>query len=93
VRTTVVVAEITTGDGDAAFDVASSPAIAEHLAKYTGQVHCLLLPVSYRHTALVARCAPRSKGSVGLPPAAYANGFSESFEAAHRCWREDAGAA
>ena len=35
--------------GDAAFDIASSPAIAEHLAKYTGQVHCLLLPVSYRH--------------------------------------------
>lgn len=37
--------------GDAAFDVASSSANAQHLAKHTGQLHCLLLPVSYRNTA------------------------------------------
>ena len=48
--------------GDAAFDVASSPAIAEHLDKSTGQVHCLLLPVSYRNTAALVtpdRTLPR----------------------------------
>jgi hypothetical protein len=48
--------------GEAAFDVASSSANAQHLAKHTGQLHCLLLPVSYRNTsALLApdRTQPR----------------------------------
>jgi hypothetical protein len=43
--------------GEAAFDVASSPAIAEHLARCTGHVHCLLLPLSYslnNHDARIA---------------------------------------
>jgi hypothetical protein len=42
-------------DGDAAFDVASSRAIVEHLGNHTGQVNCARLPVSYRHvTPLVS---------------------------------------
>ena len=42
-------------DGEAAFDVASSQAIVEHLGNHTGQVHCVRLPVSYRHvTPLVS---------------------------------------
>jgi hypothetical protein len=45
--------------GDAAFDLASSRAITEQLARHTGQVHCLLLPVSYRHLgSIVTRPAP-----------------------------------
>ena len=36
-------------DGEAAFDVASSHAIVEHLGNQTGEEQCFLLPVSYRH--------------------------------------------
>jgi hypothetical protein len=36
-------------DGEAALELASSPAIVEHLGDFTGQVNCVLLPVSYRH--------------------------------------------
>jgi hypothetical protein len=36
-------------EGDAAFDVPSSPAIVEHLGNYTAQEQCFRLPVSYRH--------------------------------------------
>lgn len=38
-------------DGEAAFDVASSHAVVEHLGNGTGQVNCVLLPVSYRHVS------------------------------------------
>lgn len=38
-------------DGESAFDVASSHAIVEHLGNATGQVNCVLLPVSYRHVS------------------------------------------
>ena len=36
-------------DGEAALELASSAAIVEHLGDFTGQVNCVLLPVSYRH--------------------------------------------
>lgn len=45
--------------GDAAFDVASSSANAQHLAKHSGQLHCLLLPVSYRNTAALVTPDPK----------------------------------
>ena len=50
--------------GEATFEIASSPAIADHLTKHSGQVHCLLLPISYRHVApIVTRPAPpRDRG-------------------------------
>lgn len=40
-------------DGEAAFDVASSHAIVEHLGNETGHVECERLPVSYRHLSPV----------------------------------------
>jgi hypothetical protein len=39
--------------GEAAFELASSRVIAEHLARHTGQMHCLLLPVAYPHAASI----------------------------------------
>jgi hypothetical protein len=49
-------------DGEAAFDVASSHAVVEHLGSETGKFNCVLLPVSYRYVSPLASTRPYAAG-------------------------------